>query len=152
MVRMMVTNRDDNPYTTSFGNQLLWNGINLREEFILPEQFFSPVRFHDKHRGEVALLYAILGDAIRCFLEGREKQRQDRGGAAREAETWLFVDDELWPFSFINICELLDLSPTALRLHLRRWQRSSDSRRSLPDLLPRFRRSCKPVRQLHEKG
>jgi len=170
MTRMTAISRDDNPYTTSFGNQLLWSGVNFSEEFILPEQFFSPVRFQDKYRGEVALLYAILGDAIRCFLGERWERPQDRGRTAREAEAWLFVDDVNWPLSFINICELLDLNPSALRHHLKRWQRSSPSRKTLspyfdhqafvdasrthtdpPALLPRFRKRCQPVRPLHGK-
>ena len=170
MVQMTVTSRNDNPHTTSFENQLLWSGVKFCEEFILPEQFYPPVRVQDKYRGEVALLYAILGDAIRCFLEERRKQRQDRGRAAREAETWLFVDDESWPFSFLNICELLDLNPTSVRLHLKRWQQSSarqrtsspcfdpqtfiDESRTHADrsvLLPRCRKRCIPVRQLHGK-
>jgi hypothetical protein len=170
MLPTSPASRDDSPYTTSFGNHLLWGGVDIREEFILPEQFFSPVQFHEKYRGEVALLYAILNDAILCFLGGRWEKQRERGRVVREAEAWLFANEREWPFSFINICELLDLNPTLLRFHLKRWQQSSTSLQTSLKLfqsptllaeendhnvpharLPRLRKRCQPVRQLHGK-
>lgn len=170
MTPITTASRDDSLHTTSFGKQLLWGGVNFSEEFILPEQFFSPVRFQDKYRGEVALLYAILGDAIRCFLGERWERWQTRAQIAREAEAWLFANDTQWPFSFLNICELLDLNPSSLRSHLRRWQQLSPTRKiapymdyrtfieesrpqtNPPALLPRFRKRCQPVRPLHGRA
>lgn len=119
MMRATETSRDDEPRATSFGSLLLWSGTDLCEEVILPEQLHPPIRIQHKHRGQVALLYAILSDAIRCFLEGKSGQTPARGRAAREAEEWLFIDDEEWPFSFVNICEFLGLDPTYVRRGLR---------------------------------
>ena len=120
MVRIPTISRDENPRATSFGGLLIWSGVELRDDVILPEQFVFPTRIQHKHRGKVALLYAILSDAITCFLEERREEPQNRSRAAREAEAWLFVDDYSWPFSFVNICELLDLDPTYLRRGLER--------------------------------
>ena len=95
---------------------------DLTEEILLPEQAFLPMRFQDKHRGEVALLYAILDDAIRCLQNGRWEKGWDHVRAAQEAEAWLFADDYEWPFSFVNICEHLRLDPTYLRRGLKCWR------------------------------
>ena len=95
---------------------------DLTEERLLPEQVFLPMRFQDKHRGEVALLYAILDDAIRCLQKGRWEKGWDHVRAAQEAEAWLFADDYEWPFSFVNICEHLRLDPTYLRRGLKCWR------------------------------
>ena len=32
-----------------------------------------------------------------------------------DAYRWLTSDDSSWPFSFLNVCQLLDLSPEAVR-------------------------------------
>lgn len=73
-------------------------------------------------RPEVALMRAVLEDAIGCFhkqfvASGRRITRQ-----AREAEQWLFANDDRWPFSFIHICAVLGLNPDYLRRGLQRWR------------------------------
>jgi hypothetical protein len=112
---------------------------NLREEIILPEQFFPPVHFKNQCRGKVALLYAVLEDAVRC-LQGRQggKEWKNQAQIVQEAETWLFVDDYEWPFSFVNICEQLGLDPAYLRrgLECRRSLRRSISKDKKPMFSP----------------
>jgi hypothetical protein len=104
---------------------------NLREGSILPEQFFPPVHFKNQYRGETALLYAILEDAVRCLQEGgQEKRWRNQRRMAQEAEAWLFVDDYEWPFSFVNICDQLGLDPTYLRRGLEDLR---SQRRSVPE-------------------
>jgi len=64
--------------------------------------------------GERALMRAVLTDAIKCL-----------GGAGRDgqllkadARRWLASRDLLWPFSFENICAVLDLDAPTLRRRL----------------------------------
>jgi hypothetical protein len=64
---------------------------------------------------------AVLDDAIDCFQKqfvagGVRAQR-----LAKEAEAWLFSDDDHWPFSFVNICAALGLDPAYIRRELTRW-------------------------------
>ena len=33
----------------------------------------------------------------------------------RDAYSWVISDDETWPFSFLNVCQLLNVAPTAVR-------------------------------------
>jgi len=89
---------------------------------ILPELFFGSPAAVSTRRGEFALMYAVLEDALRCFQvqflsNAPQAQRQ-----AREAEEWFFKDDQHWPFSFTNICAVLELDPGYIRTGLLRWR------------------------------
>ena len=95
---------------------------------VLPEQFYSPPANSDKAHGEVALMRAVLEDALNCFQKqsassGRRAQR-----LAKEAEEWLFTDDYHWPFSFVNICAVLGLDAEYVRRGLERWRQTSFAR------------------------
>lgn len=97
----------------------------LPSDAVLPAQFYNPPGSVYKTRGEIALMYAVLDDAINCFqkqfaMRGRLAQR-----LAREAEEWLFSNDRSWPFSFVNICEALGVDPEHLRLGLARLRQHS---------------------------
>jgi len=105
---------------------------DLPEGNILPEQFFPPVHCKNQQRGETALLYAILEDAVRCLEEGQKKGSRNQGRMAQEAEAWLFIDDYERPFSFVNICDHLGLDPTYLR-------RGLECRRSLRGSVPKYK-------------
>ena len=66
---------------------------------------------------EKRLMFAILLDAVECFQEYAEQDR-----LFKDAEQWIFEDDHEWPYSFINICEAVDMNPKYLRkglLHCR---------------------------------
>lgn len=68
---------------------------------------------------ERALMLAVLEDAIRCFAGARRTRCGRPRRSVREAEAWLFVDNHAWPFSFVNVCAVFDLSPGAVRAALR---------------------------------
>lgn len=60
---------------------------------------------------ERLLMLAVLLDAVGIV-------RRPSNGRRRlfdEARDWLLSDDMLWPFSFVNICDTLDLDPGRLR-------------------------------------
>ena len=59
------------------------------------------------------LMYAILDDVARIFAHSRGSSR--RNPLAREAARWLLATDLSWPFSFLRICEGLDLPPDRTR-------------------------------------
>jgi hypothetical protein len=68
------------------------------------------------------LLLAVLTDAIIRYqaLAGLPDgpRKRDLG----ESERWLFSNDRRWPYSFVNVCEALELAPSALRRQLVRWR------------------------------
>ena len=71
---------------------------------------------------EKRLLIAILADAVNCFQRcGLAPGRRNRR-AGQESERWIMSRDRDWPFSFENICEVLDLDADYLRANLLRWR------------------------------
>jgi hypothetical protein len=73
----------------------------------------------------VALIRAMLDDAIACYqkyerAKGRRNQR-----IATDAAAWLFSDDAHWPFAFVNVCAVLGIEPGYVRRGLKRWRHVS---------------------------
>ncbi|MGE0822414.1 MAG: hypothetical protein AB7G75_02650 [Candidatus Binatia bacterium] len=95
---------------------------------VLPEQFHGHADAGYKLSGEVALMFAVLDDAISCYRKGTVAKSRRAQRLAREAGVWLFSDDPAWPFSFVNACGVLGLDSEYIRLGLRRWGiRSADA-------------------------
>jgi hypothetical protein len=98
-------------------------GLCLFEpDMLLPAQFFLNLKHRAQADGQRRLMVAVLADAIECFQkyigisDGRGRQ------LGTEAERWLLSDDGSWPFSFVNICEVLDIHPPFLRGGLLKWK------------------------------
>ena len=109
------------PALPECGDALGAASTRLLAAAVLPEQFFSARDRPYTDRGEVALMRAVLEDALTCVAKqfssrGRRSQR-----LAREAEAWFFADDDHWPFAFVNICAVLGLDPGYVRRGLTRW-------------------------------
>jgi hypothetical protein len=94
--------------------------LRLSPLAVLPSQFFSPPRDH--YKGEVALMYAVLEDAIKCFAKQFVEKGLRTQRLAAEAEEWFFANDERWPFSFVNVCAALEINPQYLRQGLEHWR------------------------------
>ena len=80
---------------------------------ILPEQCFAGPRSDSTTSGEKALRLTVLADTIRCFAAAPQNRHEhsDRRGA--EGEAWSRAVDEESPFSFVDVCETLDVGPDA---------------------------------------
>lgn len=89
---------------------------------LLPAQFFTSSSLSTCARGERALMQAVLVDAMTCFQKQFVNKSRSVQRLAGEAEVWLFSDEQYWPFSFLNICEVLGLDPQYLRCDLIRWR------------------------------
>ena len=70
---------------------------------------------------EAALMCAVLEDAVDCFQKQFSRTTARAKQLGREAERWLFSDDPSWPFSFVSICNVLELCPQYIRQGLKRW-------------------------------
>ena len=84
---------------------------------VIPAQFFSLP--HCSDTGVAALMYAMLDDALQCFTKQFVESGRHDQCLAKEAEQWLFSNDDRWPFSFINVCLVLRIDPGYVRLQLR---------------------------------
>jgi hypothetical protein len=105
----------------SVGNSALYS------DAVLPEQFYGPPRGTVETQSEVALMRAVLDDAIHCYQQQFAIKTQRARRLAREAEAWFLNNDERWPFSFVNVCRALGLEPEYVRRGLRQWGQRSPS-------------------------
>jgi hypothetical protein len=85
---------------------------------ILPAQMSGDVRRAGDTSGPRALMLAVLEDAVRCVEAGRWSSRFRARRLAAEAEAWVRCERREWPFSFVNICEVLGFDVDAMRGHL----------------------------------
>jgi len=88
---------------------------------LLPVQFAETAKALEVAEPERRLLLAVLCDAIVVF------QRRVVGIAGsrtrpNEAERWILSDDRRWLYSFVNVCEALDLAHEPLRRALIAWR------------------------------
>lgn len=72
--------------------------------------------------GEYALVEAVLRAAIHEYQKfaGHRTRREAR--LFREVHQWFLADDGAWDFSFINVCEILDIEPSCIRTGLKLWR------------------------------
>jgi hypothetical protein len=69
-------------------------------------------------RAEEVLAAAVLRLAFEDLQKNRDAKEVRRRRAFREAYVWVKSNERRWPFSFLNVCDMLDLSPEALRAKL----------------------------------
>ena len=67
---------------------------------------------------EAVLAAAVLKLAFEDLQKHRGATDTRRRRTFREAYTWVKSNERRWPFSFLNVCDMLDLSPGALRTKL----------------------------------
>src|SRR5215467_7667809 len=71
---------------------------------------------------ETALMLAVLEDAVHAFQKFAFSNSLRGKNIFREADRWICAEDDCWPFSFTNICDLLGLDPAWIRMGLSRWK------------------------------
>lgn len=101
---------------------------------VLPEQFHADSDGTYKMHGVVALMRAVLEEAVHCWQQQSTKSGQRAQRLTREAEEWLFSDDPRWLFSFVNICAALNFDPDYIRrglTQLRQYSRSAPQKKRL---------------------
>ena len=114
----------------------------LLPDAVLPEQFYGPLHGASRTQSEIALMRAVLDDAITCYQKQFVTNTQRERRLAKEAEAWFFDNDERWPFSFVNVCRALELEPDYLRRGLKRWHQRPPAeprrgqRRTIPPRRP----------------
>ena len=116
---------------------------------MLPSQFFAVLRRKPPAGPEYLLAAAVLEDAIECFQKHCDARDNKTRKLYEDAAEWIASDDREWPFSYVNICEVLDLHPEYLRNGLRLWRenrgpRHARHRRRVTDATS-FRGGCAPA-------
>jgi hypothetical protein len=96
-------------------------------EALLPSQYFCrrPPSTHPERRLMIAVLHEALTTFAHCLgARGRLGRRQ-----LAETEAWFASEEAGHPFSFVAICDALELDPSYLRAGLARWRVSRLPRR-----------------------
>ncbi|HMF47135.1 MAG TPA: hypothetical protein VK603_00735 [Candidatus Saccharimonadales bacterium] len=88
----------------------------------LAANYFDALRRKTILEPEKRLLFAVMKDAIDCYQVHVMAQSGKRQRLFRNAEEWIMERDGDWVFSFVNICDLLQLHPEYLRQGLLRWK------------------------------
>ena len=83
---------------------------------LLPIQYAESRRRKLPSEGERKLLFAVLEDAIRCYLQHRDGDAAAHGREEFiEAAEWLSSDDGEGPFAYVSVCEALGINADCLR-------------------------------------
>ncbi|MGH7793956.1 MAG: hypothetical protein ACREQ2_03500 [Candidatus Binatia bacterium] len=92
-----------------------WNG---------PVGVHAPSNGSRQHEvmGEYELVEAVLCAAIREYQEFAGLHTRHGERSFREVDRWFWADDHQWYFSFINVCEILNLEPAYIRTGLKMWR------------------------------
>lgn len=82
---------------------------------ILPTKNSEMRRKKAPSEGERKLLFAVLEDAILCYLQDASEASLGNRPAFHGAAEWLGSDDESGPFAFLRVCEALSIDACRLR-------------------------------------
>jgi hypothetical protein len=86
---------------------------------ILPVQFSTRLQRTAARTGEQRLIAAILEDAIAICCKPNPPKTSKGRTVLRESLRWVRSNDRKWLFSFLRICEMLDVDPGAIRRGIR---------------------------------
>ena len=79
------------------------------------------LRANSRMMAEYGLVEAVLREAIREYQKFAGQQGRRGSRLFREVHEWFLEDDRKWDFSFINVCQILDLEPGYIRTGLKMW-------------------------------
>jgi len=87
---------------------------------LMPVQYNQLVKRHAPLHGEVRLLYAVLEDAIRCYVSTRKARTRQERVRFLEVQNWFGPRPAAAPravglFAFEPLCEALGIEPEAVR-------------------------------------
>jgi hypothetical protein len=98
-----------------------WLSARFEPDFLVPVQFFDLTRRRSMLDGETRLLFAVLEDAVRCYVKTVNSSRRSDCEQFEEVRHWF--DSEAAgsksPFSFEYVCDVLSIEPETLRSRLR---------------------------------
>jgi hypothetical protein len=91
------------------------SGRLFEGDVIAPDQYLEIFTRSNNLEPEQELMLAILADAIECILKYCAEPVPMRAKLFHEAQEWIFAQDDREPFSFLNVCEILNFDPSYLR-------------------------------------
>jgi len=104
----------------------------FESDVILPSQFFERLRSDPSSQPEKRLMLAVMEDALATFQKCLPGQTRRQRRLLKEVEEWFASGEAGWPFSFQNICAVLDLNADHLRSGLEQWKTRQLAQRQGP--------------------
>lgn len=117
-------------------DDLVGEGRLFTPDVMLPAQYFAVLRKSAPQGPEYQLVIAMLQDAIECVQKYRFATDENGRELYRDAREWIASDDRRWPFSFENICGVLNLHPDYLRRGLCEQAERNDAARRRDNVVP----------------
>jgi hypothetical protein len=105
-------------------------------EMLLPVQFVELFQRSSGRMPELALMAAVLEDAILSFCRCADSRGVSSQQLFQETAEWFESPDVTWPFAFENICDALALEAEWIRGLLRRWQDDQRTAAKRPATIP----------------
>jgi hypothetical protein len=106
------------------------SGRLFEGDVLAPDQYLEIFTRTNNLEPEQELMLAILTDAIECILKYCDEPIPMRAKLFSEAHDWLFDHDEKAPFSFLNVCEILNFDPSYLRRGIQAKMQAKSVRRT----------------------
>jgi hypothetical protein len=85
---------------------------------ILRVQYYESLASSRVPSGEVKLLFAVLEDAIRCYVLGKSRHSAANRAQFFDARDWFYEKGADRLFSFESVCAILDIDAGCLRKRL----------------------------------
>jgi hypothetical protein len=117
-------------------DHLVGEGRLFQPDIMLPAQYFALLRKQSPQGPEYLLLIAILQDAIECFQKYRGARDENGSELFADARDWIASEDRSWPFSFENVCGILNLHADYVRRGLWQWAENQDAARRRGKVVP----------------
>jgi hypothetical protein len=89
--------------------------LSFSANAVMPAQFYPARRHAASVEPIMRLMAGILIDAVRCFQRHFAARESNRRQEFREAKSWIFDDMGIGPFSFLDVCDWLEIEPHGLR-------------------------------------
>jgi hypothetical protein len=96
--------------------------LSFSANAFMPGQFYPARRHAASVEPIIRLMAGVLIDAVRCFQRHFDARESNRRQEFREAKSWIFDDMGNGPFSFLDVCDWLEIDPHGLRDRIVRGQ------------------------------
>jgi len=71
------------------------------------------------------LMLAVLENSLDAYKDGLTSPVAGKRVEAFKVEAWVASDDTEWPFSFLNVCQHVGVSPEYVRTCMKQWRRAA---------------------------
>jgi hypothetical protein len=99
-------------------------------DILLPEQYNELRRRRHELRGELKLMFAVLEDAIHCYLNYMNARTRQRRILFYEVREWMNSKNSKGLFAYDTLCEALGIDASRLRKTLEQQRRQIASGRT----------------------